>query len=106
MFNFQLFDDTGSTKRRFTGGREREQICRQVKVLSSQQRISPEGSQTDSQPKLEGQIYTQLSRNKLAQCLFLLNCIYIYIYIDEGVRPVAWQQCKHSLFDVREREGC
>ena len=56
MFNFQLFDDTGSTKRRFTGGREREQICRQVKVLSSQQRISPEGSQTDSQPKLEGQI--------------------------------------------------
>ena len=65
MFNFQLFDDTGSTKRRFTGGREREQICRQVKVLSSQQRISPEispeGSQTDSQPKLEGQIYTQLS---------------------------------------------
>ena len=56
VFNFQLFDDTGSTKRRFTGGREREQICRQVKVLSSQQRISPEGSQTDSQPKLEGQI--------------------------------------------------
>ena len=39
-------------------------IYRQVKVLSSQQRISPEGSQTDSQPKLEGQIYTQLSRNK------------------------------------------
>ena len=36
----------------------------QLKVLSSQQRISPEGSQTDSQPKLEGQIYTQLSRNK------------------------------------------
>ena len=67
MFDFQLFDDTGSTKRRFTGGREREQICRQVKVkekLSSQQRISPEGSQTDSQPKLEGQIYTQLSKNK------------------------------------------
>ena len=64
VFNFQLFDDTGSTKRRFTGGREREQICRQVKVLSSQQRISPEGSQTDSQPKLEGQIYTQLSRVK------------------------------------------
>ena len=32
--------------------------------------------------------------------------IYIHIYIDEGVRPVAWQQCKHSLFDVREREGC
>ena len=64
MFNFQLFDDTGSTKRRFTGGREREQICRQVKVLSSQQRISPEGSQTDSQPKLEGQIYTQLRRVK------------------------------------------
>ena len=33
--------------------------------------------------------------------------IYIYIqYIDEGVRPVAWQQCKHSFFDVREREGC
>ena len=64
MFNFQLFDDTGSTKRRFTGGREREQICRQVKVLSSQQRISPEGSQTDSQPKLEEQIYTQLGRNK------------------------------------------
>ena len=32
--------------------------------------------------------------------------IYIFIYIDEGVRPVAWQQCKHSLFDVREREGC
>ena len=31
-------------------------IYRQVKVLSSQQRISPEGSQTDSQPKLEGQI--------------------------------------------------
>ena len=31
---------------------------------------------------------------------------YIFIYIDEGVRPVAWQQCKHSLFDVREREGC
>ena len=30
----------------------------------------------------------------------------IYIYIDEGVRPVAWQQCKHSLFDVRDREGC
>ena len=30
----------------------------------------------------------------------------LYIYIDEGVRPVAWQQCKHSLFDVREREGC
>ena len=30
----------------------------------------------------------------------------IYIYINEGVRPVAWQQCKHSLFDVREREGC
>ena len=28
------------------------------------------------------------------------------IYIDEGVRPVAWQQCKHSLFDVRDREGC
>ena len=64
MLNFQLFDDTGSTKRRFTGGREREQICRQVKVLSSQQRISPEGSQTDSQPKLEGQIYTQLRRVK------------------------------------------
>ena len=39
-------------------------IYRQVKVLSSQQRISPEGSQTDSQPKLEGQIYTQLSKNK------------------------------------------
>ena len=39
-------------------------IYRQVKMLSSQQRISPEGSQTDSQPKLEGQIYTQLSRNK------------------------------------------
>ena len=33
--------------------------------------------------------------------------IYIHIiYIDEGVRPVAWQQCKHSLFDFREREGC
>ena len=32
--------------------------------------------------------------------------INIYIYIDEGVRPVAWQQCKHSLFDVRERESC
>ena len=32
--------------------------------------------------------------------------IYIHIYIDEGVRPVVWQQCKHSLFDVREREGC
>ena len=31
-------------------------LYRQVKVLSSQQRISPEGSQTDSQPKLEGQI--------------------------------------------------
>ena len=60
MFNFQLLDNTGSTKQRFTGAREREQICRQVKVLSSQQRISPEGSQTDSQPKLEGQIYTQL----------------------------------------------
>ena len=82
MFNFQLFDDTGSTKRRFTGGREREQICRQVKVLSSQQRLSPEGSQTDSQPKLEGQIYTQLSKNnssEVAQCLFLLNCVYLTI---------------------------
>ena len=22
--------------------------------------------------------------------------IYIHVYIDEGVRPVAWQQCKHS----------
>ena len=32
--------------------------------------------------------------------------IHIFIYIDEGVRPVAWQQWKHSLFDVREREGC
>ena len=31
---------------------------------------------------------------------------YIYIYIDEGVRPVAWQQCKHCLYDVRQREGC
>ena len=77
MFNFQLFDDTGSTKRRFTGGREREQICRQVKVLSSQQRISPEGSQTDSQPKLEGQIYTQLSREMRCWLESTLTCLQI-----------------------------
>ena len=32
--------------------------------------------------------------------------MYIYIYIDEDVRSVAWQQCKHSLNDVRQREGC
>ena len=37
---------------------------------------------------------------------FVETAVYIFIYIDEGVRPVAWQQCKHSLFDVREREGC
>ena len=44
-------------ERKTCDAREREQICRQVKVLSSQQRISPEGSQTDSQPKLECPIY-------------------------------------------------
>ena len=30
----------------------------------------------------------------------------VFIYIVEGVRDVAWQQCKRSLNDVREREGC
>ena len=60
MFNFQLFDDTGSTKRRFTGGREREQICRQVKVLSSQQR----NNTNELKPVKERNILTQCENPK------------------------------------------
>ena len=29
----------------------------------------------------------------------------IFIYIVEGVPAVAWQQCKQSLNDARQREG-
>ena len=52
------------------------------------------------------------SLESLKMCLIFCSHLsenqlrYMFIYIDEGVRPVAWQQCKHSLFDVREREGC
>ena len=30
----------------------------------------------------------------------------IFIYIVDGVRAVAWQQCKQSLNDFRQRGGC
>ena len=30
----------------------------------------------------------------------------IYVSFIEGVCAVAWQQCKGSLNDVRQREGC
>ena len=29
-----------------------------------------------------------------------------YIYIVEDVRVVSWQQCKQSMNDVRQKEGC
>ena len=31
---------------------------------------------------------------------------YIFMYIVEGVHAVAWQQCKQSLNNIRQREGC